>query len=165
MIDPSQPMSQTTFGAHVGISQQAVSARIADGILAEGAPYADWLLAYCAHLRDIASGRDMTGELTAARIRKTSEEADAVALSNAVKRGEYAPIGVLEDVLASASVAVVARFEQLDSLIAQAAPDLPDPVRQVVLNTISSARNEWVRLTASIDLPGDADDDQDDADA
>lgn len=156
-------MSQTEFGKGIGISQQAVSARIADGILVEGASYAEWLLAYSAHLRNIASGRDMTGDLTAARIRKTSEEADAVALSNAVKRGEYAPIGALEDVLAAASVAVVARIDQLDGLIAQAAPDLPDSVRQAVLNTINSARNEWIRLTSSIDLPGDADDDQDDA--
>lgn len=152
MIDPSKPMSQAAFGAHVGISQQAVSARIADGILAEGAPYADWILAYCTHLRDIASGRDMTGELTAARIRKTTEEADAVALANAKARREYAPIAAVEETLSLASVAVVARFEQLDGLIAQAAPDLPDTVRQAVLNTINSARNEWVRMTASIDL-------------
>jgi hypothetical protein len=157
LIDTDKPISQTAFGLAVGISQPAVSAMLSDGILPDAGTAGDWLLAYCARLRDIASGRDMTGELTAARIRKTTEEADAVALSNAIKRGEYAPIAALEDVLSLASVAVVARFEQLDGLIAQAAPDLPDAARQAVLHTLNGARNEWVRMTASLDLVSAAD--------
>jgi hypothetical protein len=152
LIDTDKPISQTAFGLAVGISQPAVSAMLSDGILPDAGAAGDWLLAYCARLRDIASGRDMTGELTAARIRKTTEEADAVALANAKARREYAPIAAIEETLSLASVAVVARFEQLDGLIAQAAPDLPDTVRQAVLNTINGARNEWVRMTASIDL-------------
>lgn len=65
-------------------------------------------------------------------------------------RGEYAPIGALADVLATASAGVVDRMEQLEGALAKACPDLPEAARLVVQQVMASARNEWVRSTASL---------------
>ena len=71
-------------------------------------------------------------------------------LKNDIARGEYAPIGLLTDVLATASAAVVDRFEQLEGALRKACPDLPDAARSTVMTVIASARNEWIRSTAQL---------------
>ncbi|WP_271273814.1 hypothetical protein [Aliamphritea hakodatensis] len=49
--------TQTGFARLVGVSQQAISGRVKDGRLREGASFADWLLTYCEELREQAAGR------------------------------------------------------------------------------------------------------------
>jgi len=147
-------MTQTEFGALVGISQQAVSELVQSGVLPAGAPWRTWLLAYCARLREQAAGR-MGGEdggldLVQERAALAREQRIAQRLKNDVARGEYAPVGLLTDVLGAAGSAVVDRFDQIDGALRKACPDLPEAARDAVHAVISSARNEWIRATAKL---------------
>lgn len=77
IIDLDEPATQSGFGALVGISQQAVSDAITRGVLVAGGTYAEWLLAYSAHMREQAAGRggDDQGNLTKARARQAIADA------------------------------------------------------------------------------------------
>lgn len=146
-------MTQAEFGELVGISQQAVSSLVQAGVLVAGRPWGEWLLAYCERLREQAAGRmgaeeglDLVQERAAlARSQRIAQD-----LKNAVARGEYAPIGLLTDVLALASSAVVDRFDQLDGALRKACPDLPEQARVAVQSVLATARNEWIKSTAQL---------------
>ncbi|KQU64576.1 hypothetical protein ASC98_27655 [Rhizobacter sp. Root1238] len=77
-------MTQEQFGDLVGISQQAVSELLGRAILQAGQPAATWLRAYTKHLREQAAGRGADGELARERARLAREQADRVAMDNAV---------------------------------------------------------------------------------
>lgn len=147
-------MTQAEFGELVGISQQAVSDLVQAGVLQRGEPASAWLHAYCARLREQAAGRlsaDGEGlDLVQERAALARSQREAQELKNAVTRGEYAPVGLLADVLAAASSAVVDRFEQLDATLRKASPDLPEAARVALHKVIAAARNEWIRSTAAL---------------
>jgi len=65
------------------------------------------------------------------------------AIKNGVARKEYAPVGLLADVLGTASSAVVDRFDHLEGVLAKSCPDLPEDAKTAVLTVIADARNEW----------------------
>jgi hypothetical protein len=67
-----------------------------------------------------------------------------------VASGEYAPIGLLSDVLGVASSAVVDRFDQLEGTLRKSCPDIDDEVMTVVMRVVNSARNEWIRSTVKL---------------
>lgn len=147
-----RPILQAEFGELVGISQQAVSNLVTSGILVAGAPAHTWLLAYCERLRTEAAGRasPVSDELNRERTALARSQREAQDLKNAVARGEYAPIGLLEDVLATASAAIADRLDGVEGLLRKVAPDLAEPARDAVLQAIASARNEWVRATSRL---------------
>lgn len=168
VIDLGARGTQQQLADLVGVSQQAISA---DGI--QGGSLGEMLRAYCARLREQAAGRmsaDGGGlDLVQERAALARSQREAQDMKNAVARGEFAPIGLLADVLGSASSAVVDRFDQLDSTLRKACPDLPEPARLAVQQVIASARNEWIRSTASLveaqlQAFEDATDDEDDGD-
>lgn len=65
-------------------------------------------------------------------------------------RGEYAPIGLLADVLGRAASSVVDRFDQLEGALRKQCPDISDDVLMAVLGVNAAARNEWLRATARL---------------
>ena len=138
----------------VGITQPAVSAMVADGRLqVEGLSLGDALRAYCQRLRAQAAGRmgeNTTLDLVQERAALAREQREGQAIKNAVARREYAPIGLLSDVLGMASSAVVDRFDQLEGALRKACPDLPDEAKTTVQQVIASARNEWIRSTSTL---------------
>ena len=73
-------------------------------------------------------------------------------LKNALARGEYAPISLLSEVLAQASVAVVSHLDQLPGRIKRACPLLPARALDEVAATVAAARNEWVRQTCELSI-------------
>lgn len=154
VVDLTQPMRQTDFGALVGVSQPAISALVDKGVLAHGDAAGVWLLAYCARLREQAAGRlgSAAGGLDLAQERAAlaREMRMGHQIKNAVARGQYASIDLLAEVLAMASQAVAARFDHLAPAIAKVAPDLPSAVMDAVMATIATARTEWVRETAEL---------------
>jgi len=105
-------------------------------------------------LREQAAGRmsaDGGGlDLVQERAALARSQREAQEMKNAVARGEYAPIGLLSDVLGAASAGVVDRFDQLDGTLRKVCPDLPEAARVAVHQVIASARNEWIRATASL---------------
>ncbi len=166
-----QPVSQAEFAQMIGVSEARVSQMVGEGIIVRGDTAHEWLVGYCERLRDQAAGRagSEAGGLDLVQERAALARSQRIAqdLKNDIARGEYAPIGLLTDVLATAGAAVVDRFEQLEGALRKACPDLPDEARTTVMTVIASARNEWVRSTAqlvdrSLDelLAQQADDDQ-----
>jgi phage terminase Nu1 subunit (DNA packaging protein) len=163
------PMTQSEFGALVGISQPAVSDLLAREVLTQGAPAAQWLIEYCGHLRLVASGRQASGsiDLATERALLAREQRIAKAMQNSVTRKELAPRSLLTHVLANVAPKVCG---QLDSIVpalrrrsGYSAEDL-DYVAQV----IAKARNAMAALrlsdldidqqTVDVDLEEDLDD-------
>lgn len=159
-------ITQAEFALAVGVSEARISQLISEGVLPREASAGEWLSVYCERLREQAAGRASAGPLDLAQERAAlaREQRMGQAIKNAVARREYAPVGVLSDILGMAASAVVDRFDQLEGLLSKAAPDLPDEAKTVVMKVIASARNEWIRatdraVTDAIDaMPVDTDD-------
>jgi phage terminase Nu1 subunit (DNA packaging protein) len=150
----AQQVSQSEFAQIVGVSEARVSQLLSEGILTRGETALSWLAAYCERLRDQAAGRlgaEVGGlDLVQERAALAREQREGQAIKNAIARKEYAPVGVLSDVLGMASSAVVDRFDQLEGVLRKAVPDLPDEAKIAVLKVIANARNEWIRSTESL---------------
>lgn len=149
-----QTVSQAEFAAIIGVSEARVSQLVGEGVIARGDTAHGWLVAYCERLRDQAAGRagsEVGGlDLVQERAALAREQREGQAIKNAVARKEYAPVGLLADVLGMASSAVVDRFEQLEGALKKACPDLPDEAKTTLQHVIAAARNEWVRSTAQL---------------
>lgn len=154
LIDLDSPAVQSVTGQIVGVTQQAISAMVVEGKLPGFATQGEMVQAYCDRLREQAAGRlgneisglDLVQERAAlARSQRISQD-----LKNDVARGEYAPIGLLADVLGMASSAVVDRFEQLEGALRKACPTLDEDAKATVMQVIASARNEWIRATSRL---------------
>lgn len=124
-----------------------------DGKIPQSGTVGELVLAYCDRLRDQAAGRlgeggglDLVQERAAlARSQRISQD-----MKNDIARGEYAPVGLLADVLGMASSAVVDRFDQLEGALRKACPTLPDDAKATVMQVVASARNEWIRSTSKL---------------
>jgi len=149
-----QPISQAEFAEMVGLSEARVSQLMSEGVMVRGDTAHDWLIAYCDRLRDMAAGRassEIGGlDLVQERAALAREQRIAQALKNAVARGEFAPVGLLADILASASSSVVDRLDQLEGILQKACPDLPEEAKSAINQVLASARNEWIRVTAKL---------------
>lgn len=157
MVDLSLRMSQAEFGELVGVSQQAVSEFIKVAALGPGVSALDMLRAYCARLREQAAGRGSDGELDLVQERAwlAREQRVSQALKNAVTRKEFAPIGLLSEVLATASGSVAAKLDGLPGIIKKVAPELSETAREAVAAEIAKARNEWVADTRLLEVRAD----------
>lgn len=171
VVDLSASFSQTALAEMVGVTQPAISAMVTEGKLPAAGTLGEVLQAYCQRLRLQAAGRmgDEVGglDLVQERAALAREQREGQAIKNAVARKEFAPVGLLADVLGMAASAVVDRFDQLEGQLRKACPDLPDEAKTTVQTVIAAARNEWIRsterlVTEAIDamLAEQGDDDQ-----
>lgn len=170
VIDLAAPATQSDVAMVVGVSQQAISALVTEGKLQGDGTLGEVLQAYCQRLRLQAAGRmgDEVGglDLVQERAALAREQREGQAIKNAVARKEFAPVGLLADVLGMAASAVVDRFDQLEGALRKACPDLPDDAKTTVQSVIAAARNEWIRsterlVTEAIDAMLAAQDDDD----
>ena len=149
-----QQISQAEFAQMIGVSEARASQLVSEGVIVRGDTAQAWLIAYVERLRDQAAGRlgDGVGglDLVQERAALAREQREGQAIKNAVARKDYAPVGLLADVLGQAASAVVGRFDQLEGTLRKACPDLPDEAKTAVLHVIASARNEWIRSTARL---------------
>ena len=135
----------------MGVTQPAISAMMADRRLPQNGTWLELIRAYVGQLRKTAAGRgEEVSELARQKTLLIKAQTEAQDLKNAVARGEYAPIGILADVLALASSAIVDRLDQLEGQLRKACPDLPEEARLVILRVIADARNEWIRSTSKL---------------
>lgn len=150
MRDLAFPVTQASFGDLVGITQPAVSELVRRKILPDGASADEWLLAYCDHLREMAAGRGGEGgaELVLERARLAREQADKIAMQNAVTRGELAPAYVLEEVLSRAGARTARLLETIPGTLRRRLPQLSGDDIAVVTSIVAKARN----LAASLKL-------------
>jgi phage terminase Nu1 subunit (DNA packaging protein) len=154
MVDMRAPFVQAHLAELVGVSKQAISALVQDGAMPAHGTLGQALQAYCARLREQAAGRLGAEEggldLVQERAALAREQRIAQELKNAIARGEYAPIGLLADVLALASSSIVDRFEQLDGQMKKTCPQLPSEALDTVHAVLAEARNEWIKATATL---------------
>lgn len=146
----NREVTQAEFAALVGVSEARVSQLLEEGTLAKGQTAHQWLVSYVERLRDQAAGRDPNGELAAARTDLARQQALGQRLKNATTQGEYASIGLLADILGTASAALGERLEALPPRIKIACPELTDGARAMLESTIATARNEWLRATVEL---------------
>lgn len=158
VIDLAAPATQSDVAMVVGVSQQAISALVTEGKLQTAGTLGEVLQAYCQRLRLQAAGRmgDEVGglDLVQERAALAREQREGQAIKNAVARKEFAPVGLLADVLGMAASAVVDRFDQLEGALRKACPDLPDEAKTTVQSVIAAARNEWIRSTERLVTDG-----------
>lgn len=161
----ARPISQAAFGRMVNRSEGRISQLVSDGTLAPDGTAGDWLRAFIDRLSMEAAGRATGGSLDLAQERAAL--ARSLRLINeeklAVQRGEYAPIGLLTQVLAAASQAVADRFDHLPGMLAKTCPDLSEAARDQVVKVIAQARNEWARSTAELVVAKVMTDEEDEA--
>lgn len=154
IVNTQSAATQTDLAELVGVTQQAISAMVGAGKLEISGTLGDALQAYCERLRDQAAGRlgsELGGlDLVQERAALAREQRIAQELKNQVLRGEYAPIGLLADVLGIASSAVVDRFDQLEGALRKSCPNISDEVLSTVLGVVTAARNEWIRATVRL---------------
>lgn len=157
VVDLDQPATQETFGALVGVTQQAVSDMVTQGVLPRGGKLSEWVAAYCARLREQAAGRAANGDLQLAseRARLASEQADRIAMINAERRRELAPVAVLEVVLARVGRQIAGILEALPIQIKRHSTAITTEDLQIIEREIVRARN----LAANIELKLDEEED------
>ena len=146
------PISQAEFALIVGVSEARVSQLVSDGVLIKGESARQWLAAYCERLRGQAAARTGQGgaDLVLERALLTRSQREAQDLKNAVNRKEFAPVGILADVLGAASSAVVDRMDQVEGQLRKACPHLPVEAVSTVKRVMGDVRNEWIRVTAKL---------------
>ncbi|MEJ2630922.1 MAG: hypothetical protein P8011_01610 [Acidihalobacter sp.] len=109
--------TQAEIGVHLGISQQAVSDLIRRGVLPADGDIDQARMTYCEHLRAVAAGRggqDNQVDLTQARARQASADADLKELDYCQRTGSVVAVAELEPQLAG--WAAMARSEIENSL-------------------------------------------------
>lgn len=158
MVDLDSPMTQAEFGSLIDMSQQAVSDLVRRGILPDGAPACEWLVAYCTHLRGIAAGRggDKALELTAERARLASEQADRIAMQNAIARKEQMPTYLLEEILARACSRAGRILDTIPGELRRRLPQLSSADLAVVNLVVAKARNAASKVSLA-DIEADDD--------
>jgi phage terminase Nu1 subunit (DNA packaging protein) len=114
--------------------------------LGAGPPAATWLRAYTKHLREQAAGRGADGELARERARLAREQADRVAMDNAVNRRELAPVSVLELVLAKMAGDVGSLLQGLVPRVRRRV-DLPGEALRILDEEVTKARNRAAAMT------------------
>ncbi len=121
-VEPIEALDAEHLGDLLGVSGRTVRDLAKRGILSKsgnGFPARESARAYCAHLRAQAAGRGGSVNLTQERVRVAREQADSLALKNAIARGEMlsareverAWSSVLRDVR-SAMLALPSRIQQ-----------------------------------------------------
>lgn len=134
MADLDTTCTQAAFGELVGISQQAVSDLLTRAVITPGHTAGQWLIDYCAHLREQAAGRGADGELAYQRseLARVSRERNQIKLD--VERREYAAVSLLEQVLATVGRSIAGVLEPLHVNLHKLCPALtPEDLKLIQL--------------------------------
>lgn len=151
-------LTQRTIADHLDLSQQAVSQLMDElGINWKSATLKQVRVAYIRRLREQAAGRAASGDLDLAgeRARLAKEQADRVAMQNAVTRGELAPVMLIEQVLAAAAGKVAGVFDAIPGMVRRRVPRLQREDLDLIAGEIAKARN-LVAAMSLADLNVDA---------
>lgn len=116
----SERATQVRFAAIVGVTQPAISEKVASGVLRDGGTYGEWLLAYCERLRLEAAGRggDDQVSLTRARTREAEASAELKLLQIKEKAGELVPMSTVEQMFTAMVTAARQELLTLPDLLA-----------------------------------------------
>jgi len=146
-------LSQQDIADHLDMSQQAVSQLLQEiGIDWKSADLGQIRLAYIRRLREAAAGRGgegAVGELAAERARLAREQADKIAMQNAVTRGELAPVALIEEVLTKAASKVAGVLDAIPGMIRRRVPLLTADDIDLIAGEVAKARNTVAAISLS----------------
>ena len=121
--EPSDAIGVTELADFLGLSTRTVRELAERGVIQRCGPnrfpMRESIRAYCASIRETASGRSKNANLTAEKLRYEIARADAQEMKNAAMRGQLVPVAeverewsaILRDVRA-AMLAIPARIQQ-----------------------------------------------------
>lgn len=143
-------MTQASFGALVGVSQQAVGSLVMRGVLDTSVTGHQMLQAYCSHLREQAAGRATNGDLDLATERAGLAKAqrERLEMQNAISRKELAPVGLIEEVLSKVGARCAGLLDAIPGAIKRRVPSLTSEEINNIRKEIARVRN----LAAAISL-------------
>lgn len=128
----TEPCTQAAFGELVGVSQPAVSDMVTREVLTPGQTAGQWLHAYCAHLREQAAGRGADGELAFQRSELARVNRERAEIKLALERQQYAPVALIEQVLATVGRGIVGVLEPLHIELHRQCPALtPEDIKHI----------------------------------
>ena len=135
---------QKEIAEHIDLSQPAVSGLMDRlGIDWKTSTIDEIRVAYIRHLREQAAGRAASGDLDLAteRARLAKEQADKVAMQNAVTRGDLAPVVMIEEVLTKTAARIAGIFDAIPGLVRRRVPSLRAEEIDLIAAEIARVRN------------------------
>ena len=135
---------QKEIAEHLDLSQPAVSGLMDRlGIDWKTSTMDEIRVAYIRHLREQAAGRAASGDLDLAteRARLAKEQADKVAMQNAVTRGDLAPVVMIEEVLTKTAARLAGIFDAIPGLVRRRVPSLRAEEIDLIAAEIARVRN------------------------
>lgn len=165
MIDMNSVVTQRQFADMIGVSEAAVSGMVKAGVIVSGQCVGAWLRDYCSHIREQAAGRAAAGnfDLATERARLAKEQADKVAMQNAERRGELAPVAAMEMVLATVGSKVGKILDTIPGLVRRRVPGIGSDVIEAISADIAKCRNMAASMTlASLSEDEEGDDNLED---
>lgn len=158
-FDPHQEVSQGELAALIGITRPRVTQLMTEGTLPRTRVLSELVRALVKRGYERPAGRPPKDkppedpdalDLNQEKAKLAREQRLTVEMKRQIALGEYAPIGMLADVLGNASSAIVAQFDQMESTLAKSCPDLDERAKQAVLAMLARARNDWIKKTAEL---------------
>jgi terminase small subunit / prophage DNA-packing protein len=156
-IDLSRTMTQAEFGDLVGISQPAVSDLLQRDIIKPGEPCGAWMNTYISHLREQAAGRGMDGELAFQRSELARVSRERAEIKLALERRDFAPVTLIEQVLATVGRSIVGVLEPLHVNLHRLCPHLtPEDLKLIQLEVSKACDIAASASLALLDVSEDA---------
>lgn len=135
---------QKDIAEHLDLSQPAVSGLMDRLCIDWKTSTMDEIrVAYIRHMREQAAGRAASGDLDLAteRARLAKEQADKVAMQNAVTRGDLAPVVMIEEVLTKTAARLAGIFDAIPGLVRRRVPSLRAEEIDLIAAEIARVRN------------------------
>jgi phage terminase Nu1 subunit (DNA packaging protein) len=148
MLD--QTTTQAAFGELVGVGQSAVSDLLTRGVIQPGQTAGQWLIDYCAHLREQAAGRGADGELAFQRSEFARVSRERAEIKLALERKEYAPVALIEQVLATVGRSIAGVLEPLHVNLHKLCPALTPEDIKIIQLEVSKACDIAVAVSLSV---------------
>jgi len=148
------PCTQAAFGELIGVGQPAVSDMISREVLTPGDTARQWLLAYCAHMREQAAGRGADGELAFQRSELARVNRERGEIKLALERKQYAPVALIEQVLATVGRGIVGVLEPLHVNLHRQCPALtPEDLKLIQAEVARACDLAASASLALLDVP------------
>jgi phage terminase Nu1 subunit (DNA packaging protein) len=159
MLDIHSTCTQAQFGDLVGIGQPAVSDMLQRGVIKPGESVALWLLDYSGHLREQAAGRGADGELAHQRSELARVSRERAEIKLALERKEFAPVALIEMVLATVGRTIAGVLEPLHSTLHKRCPALtPEDLKFIQQEVARACDIAATASLASLDTPDEGED-------
>lgn len=149
--------TQAEIAAHLDISDRRLRELLTEwGLDHKQATQTELRQRYIRKLREEAAGRATTGPLDLAteRARLASEQADRVAMQNAISRKELGPISLISEVLAKIGSRAGKMLDTIPGAIRRREPGITADTLREISAIVAEARNKVANLSLA-DLKDD----------